>query len=334
MEICGLRPVDVIRHEAEEVARERAEAVRLAYVAATRARDLLVVPAVADERLEGRWLSVLNDALYPRSQRIERAGFGNNATVRPYAFVHRGDDAVKPGEYRFDGYTATWWDPFMLRLDVPIALGIPQQELLGKEAPTGLIEDDLRNYESWQSERDALVESASRPSTRVETAIERSLRDAEVPDIEVVTASRSEARGARYGTLVHAVLATVDLRASKDEIRRAAELQARILGATPDEVASVCAAVEAVIEHSLIQRAARSRTLRREVPLTLRENGDLIEGIADLAFEEEGAWTVVDFKTDAEIAGRLDAYKRQVGIYVRAISAATGRRAVGVLMRV
>ena len=36
------------RHEAGEIARDEAEGVRLAYVAATRARDLLVVPAVGD----------------------------------------------------------------------------------------------------------------------------------------------------------------------------------------------------------------------------------------------------------------------------------------------
>ena len=60
----------------------------------------------------------------------------------------------------------------------------------------------------------------------------------------------------------------------------------------------------------------------------------LIEGVADLAFEEKDGWIVVDFKTDAEIAGRLDLYKRQVGIYTRAISAATGRPAVGVLVHI
>ena len=39
--------------------------MRLAYVAATRARDLLVVPALGDEPWEGGWFSPLNRALYP-----------------------------------------------------------------------------------------------------------------------------------------------------------------------------------------------------------------------------------------------------------------------------
>ena len=47
--IAGCSPFDLIQHEPEELARDEAEGVRLAYVAATRARDLLVVPAVGDE---------------------------------------------------------------------------------------------------------------------------------------------------------------------------------------------------------------------------------------------------------------------------------------------
>ena len=47
-----------------ELKRDRAEAIRVAYVAATRARDLLVVPACGDEPIEG-WFEVLNPVLYP-----------------------------------------------------------------------------------------------------------------------------------------------------------------------------------------------------------------------------------------------------------------------------
>ena len=46
--LAGWAPADLRDHEAEEVARDEAEGVRVAYVAATRARDLLVIPAVGD----------------------------------------------------------------------------------------------------------------------------------------------------------------------------------------------------------------------------------------------------------------------------------------------
>ena len=67
--LCATRllrcaPWELIENEAEEKERERAEGVRVAYVAATRARDLLVVPVVGDEERDG-WLAPLNKALYP-----------------------------------------------------------------------------------------------------------------------------------------------------------------------------------------------------------------------------------------------------------------------------
>ena len=46
-----------------------------------------------------------------------------------------------------------------------------------------------------------------------------------------------------------------------------------------------------------------------------------------------GSWTVVDFKTDFEIAGRLDEYREQVALYALAISRATGVGVKGVLLR-
>src|ERR1019366_7166893 len=50
--------------EAEAKAEEE-EGLRVAYVAATRARDLLVVAAIGEEERGGGWLSPLHDALYP-----------------------------------------------------------------------------------------------------------------------------------------------------------------------------------------------------------------------------------------------------------------------------
>jgi ATP-dependent exoDNAse (exonuclease V) beta subunit len=58
----------------------------------------------------------------------------------------------------------------------------------------------------------------------------------------------------------------------------------------------------------------------------------LLEGIVDLAFEELGTWTVVDFKTDEELEVHVDRYKKQVGLYANAITLATGQPAKAVLM--
>jgi ATP-dependent exoDNAse (exonuclease V) beta subunit len=52
LKLGGWAPIDLLLHDAEEGARDRAEAERLAYVAATRAKDLLVVPAIGDGSYE------------------------------------------------------------------------------------------------------------------------------------------------------------------------------------------------------------------------------------------------------------------------------------------
>ena len=68
------------------------------------------------------------------------------------------------------------------------------------------------------------------------------------------------------------------------------------------------------------------------MPVTLFEDNTLLEGVVDLAFEESGTWTVVDFKTDEELETHLDKYRRQVGLYARAITLATGQPAKAVLI--
>src|SRR5262249_24611068 len=50
--LCGCTPIELLEAAQEELQRDQAEAVRLTYVAATRARDLLVVPACGDKELD------------------------------------------------------------------------------------------------------------------------------------------------------------------------------------------------------------------------------------------------------------------------------------------
>jgi ATP-dependent helicase/nuclease subunit A len=57
----------------------------------------------------------------------------------------------------------------------------------------------------------------------------------------------------------------------------------------------------------------------------------LIEGVIDLAFEEEDGWVIVDWKTDevddpAVLVARKEAYQRQVKLYAEAWQTLTGGR--------
>ena len=84
-------------------------------------------------------------------------------------------------------------------------------------------------------------------------------------------------------------------------------------------------------------RAAAARgACRRETPVACTlADGTLVEGVVDLAFEEEGKWIVVDYKTDREIgAAGEERYRRQVALYASAIQKATGQPAHGMLIRI
>ncbi len=359
--LAGWSPWDLLDHEAEELDRDRAEGVRVAYVAATRARDLLVVPAVGDdpfasawESAADGWIAPIQAAVYPRpeSRRASKpaAGcpaFGEDSVLERPDRELPDRDNVRPGLHAMGGaggaeYPVVWWDPSALTLDVKRVFGIRHQQLIEDPGPEILAGDRAR-YEAWQRGREQAREAGARPTYAVETvtawAREAPPADAPEREVEVFDAASGVARpsGPRFGTLVHAVLATAALDAGRAALADAAALQARILGATADEAEAAVAVAEAALAHPLMARARdawRAGRCRRECPVTaLEPDGTLVEGVLDLAFEEDGGWTVVDFKTQAELGGALARYRRQVGAYASIVARVTGRPARAALLR-
>ena len=365
--LCALRlggcpPLDLLDHEAEEVERDRAEGVRLAYVAATRARDLLVVPAVGEGPRAGGWTSPLHPAVYPPEERLRTPeaapgcpAFGPHSALEHPAWDGPPPATVAPGLHRFAAdrepaaaYDVVWWDPRVLRLGAETRFGIRQEALLSKEAPAAVVEGDLHRYRAWRAARERNLERAAAPSLEVETATERAaaagVRLPAAADVEVVELARDPARpaGARFGSLVHAVLATAPLddpsgAADPSGVAEAAALHGRILGATDAEEAAAVAAVTAALRHPLFDRARAALArgeCRREAPVAALDGGTLVEGVVDLAFRESGRWTVVDFKTDREGDEAFDRYRRQVALYAALVAQATGEQATPLLMRI
>ena len=82
-------------------------------------------------------------------------------------------------------------------------------------------------------------------------------------------------------------------------------------------------------------RAEAAGQCYRETPITWRlADGAIVEGIVDLAYVTDEGMLVVDFKSDREMDGAVDRYRRQVQIYAAAVGTALNRPARGVLMRV
>jgi ATP-dependent helicase/nuclease subunit A len=141
--------------------------------------------------------------------------------------------------------------------------------------------------------------------------------------------------GRRFGTLVHAVLRDVPLDANPAAIGRWAQLNARIVGAPSEEIEAACARVGAALSHPLLDRARAAKRKHREYPIMLRvDGGRLMEGVIDLAFVEDNAWIVVDFKTGEDISGSREQYQRQLQWYACALTRLTGLAARAYLLGV
>ncbi len=389
--IGGWSPLDLLEHNDEEARRDEAEGVRLAYVAATRARDLLVVPAVGDGPYDKGWVRPLNRALYPPKEQRQSPSsargvplFKGKDTVIPEARPDgQQPDAstVRPGAYQLadpeshDQYTVVWWDPLLLETRAEDPRGLRREELISKDARPEDVAADRARYDAWRQRRAELQAAGARPSMTVMTATQmtdaasqpalsdagaepqRSRRgpqtkpmtpiaNATADRIAVEDGSLNSPRpsGKRFGTLVHALLASVPLSATRDEVNELATLHARLLASTDEECGAAGTIVHHVLKHPRLAAArdaeANGRRVWREAPVSMRTDAGtaggptLVDGQIDLAYETGDGWVVVDFKTDVEMASAEEAYRQQVAIYVDAVARATGRPATGVLLRV
>jgi ATP-dependent helicase/nuclease subunit A len=124
--------------------------------------------------------------------------------------------------------------------------------------------------------------------------------------------------GPRFGTLVHTILRDVALDGEADQL---AKVHGRVLGATDQEIKDAAEAADAALKHPLFDRARKSKLCRRELPILLKLEGNrILEGVIDLAFEENGCWHIVDFKTDAEIGPSRKRYENQLRWYCLALA--------------
>jgi ATP-dependent exoDNAse (exonuclease V) beta subunit len=343
--ILGCSPWELLDHEEQESARDEAEGVRVAYVAATRARDLLVIPAVGDRACDG-WLSPLNKAIYPpRAQfRNSKAApecpeFGDASVLwRPLEQDGPSETSVKPGLHRPEcgEHSVVWWDPAVLKLNVPARLGLHYEDILTPD-DCGRAEESVRRHQQWKEARASRLENGSTQTLSVFVATDAPEPPAGYKErVEIVRIPPAGPRpgGARFGSLVHLVLRDASLAAPKNVLLQMAQTHGRLLGATDDEIESAALAVSDALQHAVLDRVRRSIRVHRELPISLDTEFGIFEGVIDLAFFESGKWIIADFKTDVDKPDRQSRYRRQVGWYVYAIERITGIASEGCLLHV
>jgi len=358
--LCAMRlarcsPRELLDNAAAEMEREREEATRLLYVAATRARDLLVVPVLGDARFAG-WLSALDPTVHPSPEdplpeTREPPGcpkFGGESVLERPLEVRRTQEPIVPGLHRPEAgeHRVVWWDPAALVLNVRETVGLRQQRLLAADEGGVRAEQSVAAHDRWRDEGARVRGVAAAPSLRIvtpssEQATGLDLGAAVRPEVVVERVARGDGarpHGTRFGALVHAVLASIPFDAGAATVQAGAALHGRVLGAPESEIAAASDLTVRALAHPILQRAAAAAargSCRRETPVTLEIDGVVVEGIVDAAFRDQpdGPWTVVDFKTDVQIAGRLAEYVRQVELYALAIARATGVPTRAVLLQ-
>jgi ATP-dependent exoDNAse (exonuclease V) beta subunit len=350
--LCGASPKELLDRKDDILRQDQEEAHRLLYVATTRARDLLVVPVLGDDREEegDGWLEPLSGVLYPAPE-DRRASqnapgcpiFGEDSVfARPDNVDRDAEWSVRPGLHRpmMGDHRVVFWDPHVLDLGREDEAGLRHQKVLAA-GPAG--DASAREHAEWKAAKASTLAAAAAPTLRVVTVTERKdgapSADAGASEVAIERTEatrRARPHGKRFGILVHAVLATVALDATKSGIGDAARIQGRLTGASEEEILAAGEVVLAALAHPLLARARAAERVIRETELMLREpNGDIVEGVVDLAFFEKGAgWTVVDFKTDLDFGDRAAGYREQVALYARALAQATGAAATGALLAV
>ena len=349
--IAGCTPIELQEASSAALERDAEEAERLLYVATTRARDVLVIPALGDVQLEG-WAAPLQPSLYPPYERrlSPQPAPGcpplGQDTVRARPGKAPGVDAgVRPGLHvAQSGAEIVWWGPAGLPEAARNPHGLRHQELLVDDTVSGSSARGRADHQSWQAARAAREQAATEGALEVRTATAlargRTLEDlpTELPKVEWTTDAKKIGRpgGIRFGSLVHGVLEVIPYEEDVS-IEPFVAQQAAMFGAQESEQTAAVFAVRAAIAHPLLRRAAASVDCRREAPFVHRSGEvECLEGTIDLVFREDrdgvNHWVVVEFKTalgDDETARR---YGIQLQIYVDAVRAATGASVEGTLL--
>ncbi|MBB2903512.1 ATP-dependent helicase/nuclease subunit A [Kineococcus radiotolerans] len=300
----------------DEKAESEQEAIRLLYVALTRAQDHLVVGCyhkpsrTGGSRAQKLW-ELLADSGLARCEsepRAQRAAQGT-APATPFQVLVPEDE----------GRTAR---------DLP-----DRAEFLEQRAAL-LAALHAAVATSATAVRQATAVPTSGPSREEEPAKEHDAPDTTAGDEAGVRPPRrtTRRRGAAVGTAVHRVLELADLRSpSREEVRRLAEAVCAA-EQVPDSTGEVEQRAWSALTAPVVRDAADGGRTWREVYLVVDDGQRYLEGYVDLLAETStGELVVVDYKTDrvrsaADVAAKEQHYAGQLDAYADALARVLGRR--------
>ena len=267
-----------------------AELVRLMYVAATRARDHLVLSLRRPER-------------------------GSNTVAHTIS----GYMADSP----------ELWQPVLLNTPGPSGQPHPDADDDKASPLVVAAEHSVAARAAWVEQRREMIATQGRPSFVSATGLGRA-EDNDKPEEEGDRSAEPWRRGragTSVGRAVHAVLQSIDL-ATGEGLPERASAQATAEG-IPDREDEVARLARVAVDSDIVRRAVASGRVWREVPVAAPVGDGFLHGFIDLLFEEPDGLVIVDYKTDsvpeAEVDQAVEHYRLQGGAYACAMSRATGK---------
>ena len=291
----GLKTLNYEDVKTEEELQRKAEDTRLLYVAATRARDCLLLPHFQFPT-EGKFQ---NETLFagPLLKALEE----KNSMV----YWAESKDGVEPL-----GDPPAWVVP----LDEKPGPALEQEK--GKLKAEQVARQEklkaLRGEKQFKSVTSVLSVDPEKK--------EREDRVFEEPE------TASPWGGKDLGSLAHLLM---EKGWDWDEamLRKAALFYAEKMGVPREGAESAATWAAKALQSGMIQRARKSPNLFHELPLTgKQEDGSFLNAVIDLAFLEGDEWVIVDYKTDQDMETLKEKYRQQLGHYAELLKRFTGRK--------
>lgn len=309
-----------------------AEEVRILYVAMTRARDRLILcgslpkeDALAKFDHSTHALSIMMaakplDLIMPPITRAYGGAFSTFADDIP---VHVGD-----ARFTVSVHGA------LEQKKGAVEGALPLLELLDQLETDGKHSDEITQMLSFTAPKTA---SAAALKTSVTALLREQLPDPTLEPFEPPQFMQEKTvTGASRGTLFHTAMREVDLARMKNATDKVGEANIQLADMlqrgifTKEELLSVSGlSVGTFFMSSIGQRLLDSDNIKREWPFNYRmltEQGEtLLQGIIDCCFMENGAWILLDFKTDRDsnIENVLARHSEQLNLYAKALSEIT-----------
>ncbi len=145
----------------------------------------------------------------------------------------------------------------------------------------------------------------------------------------------SPLEASEVGTVMHKVLEKIDFNMSSDSNTVTAFLNGlceKHFLTLKEREAITTHAIQSILESELSARIRKAKRVYRETPFVLEKEGQFIQGIIDLHFEDALGWVLVDYKTDRIMSNHVEQvasrYSVQIALYKEAMERIIGKPVV------